>query len=486
MTPRTVLARLGPALASALIIATTAGCGGSAPATDATITPTVSGTGKPALRATATTPAPTHASSSAAGALDTSFGDNGVVMTDIDGHSDEAYSLVVQPDGKIVTLGATWVYPQDKPRFALLRYNADGTPDDTFGDGGRVIVGMTDDEWDYSMPHALALQPDGRLLAAGTSYDQEAGHNVFAAARFNPDGSFDDTFGDGGRVRALISTDDGAPDEEAHALAIAPDGKIVLAGFVGLYPADFASMRLLPDGKIDRSFGKRGSVVTDLGGDDKASSVAVQPDGKVVLAGRGANEDDDWAMLRYTSDGKLDKSFGDAGITANDLTGGEDYATGILLQKDGGIVLGGVAQIGSVLCTTSDNYMTSCDRFAFALARYTPDGELDERFGDGGQMVYELDDDSGGHAMVEQPDGKFVMAGHYDDDDYAVLRANSDGSLDTGFGDNGLVRTPFGRGMDVANAVALQPDGMIVVAGSATVGDDALNENFGITRYSGR
>lgn len=478
MTTRTLLARLGPLMASALIIASAAGCGGSAPTADAT--PSASGTGAPALRATI------NPSSSPAGELDTAFGEDGAVMTDIDGHSDEAYGVVVQPDDKIVALGATWVFPQDKPRFALLRYNADGTPDESFGDGGRVIVGMTDDEWDYSMPHALALQEDGKLVAAGTSYDPDAGHNVFAVARFNPDGTFDGGFGDGGRVLAPISTSEGASDEEAHALAIAPDGKIVLAGFVGLYPADFAAVRLLPDGTPDESFGEGGAAVTDLGGDDKAAVVAVQPDGKVVLAGRGANEDDDWAMLRYTSDGTLDETFGDGGIVSTDLTSGEDYATGMVVQEDGGIVLGGTAQIGSVFCMSSDNFLTSCDRFAFALARYTKSGELDERFGDDGQMVYELDEDSGGHALVEQPDGRLVMAGHYDNDDYAVLRANPDGSLDTDFGDGGLVRTPFGRGMDVANAVALQPDGMIVVAGSATVGDDALNENFGITRYSGR
>jgi uncharacterized delta-60 repeat protein len=336
------------------------------------------------------------------------------------------------------------------------------------------------------MPHALALQPDGKLVAAGTWYDQDAGHNVFAVARFNPDGSFDEEFGDGGRALHPISTAADATDEEAHALVIAPDGKIVLGGHVGIYPSDFAAMRYLPNGKLDKSFGKAGAVVTDLGGDDKAAAVAVQPDGKIVLAGRCANEDDDWAMLRYNSDGSLDKSFGNGGIVATDLTGGEDYATGIVLQKDGNIVVGGVGQIGSRLCMTSDNYMTSCDRFAFALARYTPGGELDERFGEGGQMVYELDEDSGGHAVVQQPDGKFVMAGHYDNDDYAVLRANPDGSLDTTFGDGGLVRTPFGRGMDVAYALALQPDGMIVVAGAATIGDDALNENFGVTRYSGR
>jgi uncharacterized delta-60 repeat protein len=470
-------------MASALIMLSAAGCGGSAPATDTT--PTSSGTGAPALRATATTRA-TNASTEPAGTLDTAFGEGGAVMTDIDGHSDEAYGVVVQPDGKIVALGATWVFPQDKPRFALLRYNPDGSPDETFGDGGRVVVGMTDDEWDYSMPHALALQEDGKLVAAGTAYDQDAEHNVFAVARFNPDGTFDADFGDGGRVIAPISTAENATDEEAHALAIAPDGKIVLAGFVGLYPADFAAARYLPDGTLDTSFGDGGAVVTDLGGDDKAAAVAVQPDGKIVLAGRGVNEGDDWTLLRYNADGELDDSFGDGGIVSTDPTGGEDYATGIVVQQDGGIMLGGVAQIGSVLCTTSDNYMTACDRFSFALARYTADGELDERFGDGGLSVYELDEDSGAHALVEQPDGKLVMAGHFDDDDYAVLRANLDGSLDTGFGEDGLVRTPFGRGMDVANAVALQPDGMIVVAGSATVGDDALNENFGLTRYSGR
>jgi uncharacterized delta-60 repeat protein len=349
-------ARLGLGLAALLLLLVAAGCGGG------TVDPTPTPSGAfdtPAARATATRSA--NGPSSGSGALDTSFGDQGRVITDLNGRSDEVRGVVVQPDGKIVALGESWVYPQDRPRFALVRYNADGSLDATFGQGGQVLTGLTDDEGDYSKPHALALQPDGKLLAAGTSYSADAGRNVFALARFNADGTFDATFGTGGRVLTPVDTAGDAGNDQATALALAADGSIVLAGGTGTYPANFAAARYRPDGTLDPTFGSGGTVVTDLGGDDKAAAVAIQPDGKIVLAG------------------------------------------------------------------------------------------------------------------------------HYDYDDFAVVRANADGSLDTAFGTEGLVRTPFGRAMDVAYAVALQPDGQIIAGGTGTINDaDPLNDNLILVRYTAK
>ncbi len=478
-----LVARLGLGLTALLLLLTVAGCGGSTPSDPTPTASTDSGT--PALRATATRLPNGNASGSASGALDTTFGDQGHVITDLNGRSDEARGVVVQPDGKIVVVGETWVYPQDRPRFALVRYTAAGRLDPTFGDGGQVLTGLNDDEWDYSTPHALALQPDGKLLVAGTSYSPDAGRNVFALARFNADGTFDATFGTGGRVLTPVDTAEDAGNDEAYALALADDGSIVLAGTAGQYPANFAAARYRPDGSLDPAFGPGGTVVTDLGGDDKAAAVAIQPDGKIVLAGRGVDNDDDWAMLRYLPNGQLDSTFGSGGIVGTDFNGGEDWVGGLALRPDGKIVVVGQVYVGTVFCTDQNGFTRGCDKFGMAAVQYGPKGKIDQKFGDGGKAVYELDATSGAAALALQADGKIVLAGHYDYDDFAVVRATADGALDTAFGTQGLVRTPFGRAMDVAYAVALQPDGKIVAAGTGTVNDaDPLNDNFVLTRYN--
>ena len=180
------------------------------------------------------------------------------MLTNFTGRKDEVYAVVVQPDGKIVAEGETWVYPQDRPRIGLARYNADGSLDPTFGDGGHVTAGMTDDEWDYISAHTLALLPDGRLLVAGTTYSQEAGQNVFAVARFQADGTLDATFGSGGRTLTPVDTSDEAGNDEAYAMAVGPDGPIVLAGVTGNFPANFAAARYTADGTLDPELRQRG------------------------------------------------------------------------------------------------------------------------------------------------------------------------------------------------------------------------------------
>jgi uncharacterized delta-60 repeat protein len=478
---------LGVILSAALLLILVTGCGDETPgATPTPAAPIVAAT--PTVQTAAITPPNTGGpASSGAGTLDTTFGDDGRVVTDLNGRSDEAFAVVVQPDGKIVVAGETWVYPQERPRFALARYNPDGTLDPSFGEAGQVMTGMTDDEWDYSVPRALALQPDGKLLVAGTSYDGEAGHNVFALARFNTEGTLDAAFGRGGRVLTPIDSAEDAGNDEAFALALAADGTIVLAGVTGSFPTNFAAARYLPDGNLDPSFGNGGTVVTDLGGEDKAAAVGIQPDGKVVLAGRGATNDDDWAMLRYLPNGDLDPAFGDGGKVVTDFNGGEDWVGGLVIRSDGAIVVGGQVHVGVVFCTDQNGFTRGCDKFGSALVQYKPDGTLDTGFGDGGKALYDFDLTSGTAALALQPDGKIVLAGHYDYDDFAVVRANADGALDSRFGDGGLTRTPFGRSLDAAYAVALQKDGAIVAAGAGTLNeDDPLNDNFALARYHGK
>ena len=232
---------------------------------------------------------------------------------------DQAHAVAVQPDGKIVVGGFTCdgLHPCD---FLLARLNTDARPDTGFGTAGIVT---TDFPLDPNGPsgdvaEALLVQPDGRIVAAGTSGPQGA-HPLgssFALARFNPDGSLDDSFGSLGRVR----TDFDGPaysDDHAYALIGRPDGTIVAGGTATTYPnppqgsGDFALARYTATGSLDTSFGGDGKVTTDFGADDVGLGLAAQPDGKLVAAGYRSTafttgEGTTFALARYDGSARSD------------------------------------------------------------------------------------------------------------------------------------------------------------------------------------
>lgn len=233
-------------------------------------------------------------------------------------------------------------------------------------------------------------------------------------------------------------------------------------------------------------------MLTDFTGrKDEIVGVVAQADGKIVALGESWVYPQDkprFGLVRYNADGSLDARFGDGGTVVTDFQQGEDWVSALALRPDGKILVAGVALAGQVFCTGTDGVTRGCDKFGFALVQYGPNGKPDKKFGDGGTALYEFDRTAGAAALALQSDGKIVLAGHYDYDDFAVVRANADGALDPTFGTGGLVRTPFSRSMDAASAVALQSDGAIIAAGSATLDTyaDPLNDDFALTRYSGR
>ncbi len=410
------------------------------------------------------------AATAAAGDLDGTFGIGGKVTTDFVG---AARGIAVQPDGKIVTAGATLGVTLD---FALARYNPDGSLDATFGTGGKVT---TDFAGSNEQAFAVALQQDGKIVAAGTTGNGTG--SDFALARYNPDGSLDATFGTDGKVRADFA---GGADQ-AFAVAIQPDGKIVAAGpeqspYPNFY--DFGLSRYEPDGSPDPTFGTGGKVATDIdptsgqGSVDLAHAVALQPDGKIVAAGFSENGvvggGPRFAVVRYQPDGGLDGTFGTGGKVTTDLVGSHEEAEGLVLQPDGKIVVAG----GTGTATAS---------FDFALARYGSDGSLDPAFGAGGIVTTDLAGNlDKAHSIARQSDGKLVVAGETLSNgldpsyNFALARYNEDGSLDTTFGAGGTVTTDFGGHNDHAFAIALQPDGNIVAAGDAF-------PDFALARYVG-
>ena len=226
-----------------------------------------------------------------AGVLDPTFDSDGKVTTAFGSATDQAHAVAIQSDGKIVAAGYIW--NGSNYDFALARYNTDGSLDASFGSGGKVTTafgGATD------QAYAIAIQSDGKVLVVGSA--SNGSNDDFALARYNSDGSLDASFDSDGRV----TTDFGSAADVAYAVAIQSDGKIVVAGSASNGSNDdFALARYNSDGSLDTSFGSGGKAMTAiLSATDYAFAVAIQHDGKIVAAGSTSNgSNDDFAVARY-------------------------------------------------------------------------------------------------------------------------------------------------------------------------------------------
>ena len=336
------------------------------------------------------------------GTLDKTFGAGGKVQTDFPGLAAVASSVVIQPDGKIVVAGGAFPLFTFLGDFKVVRYNLNGSLDTSFGDGG--IVTTTFPEGSYAFD--VALQTDGKIIAAGTvfvAFDPgESSNTDFALARYNPDGTPDATFGNGGQV----STDFLGLEDDAFSVLIQPDGKIVAVGSAN-DPAtfyDFAAERYLSNGTLDTTFGVAGKVHTDFGDQnfDRARSAALQSDGRIVAAGFAISQNggvQNFAVARYDCSGVLDTNFGTDGMTQIDFGNCCQGATKVLLQSNGKIITAG----GSNGESSEDDFL---------LARLTPTGALDPTFGAGGKVRTSFGDLNGGaNGALFQPDGKIVAVG---------------------------------------------------------------------------
>jgi uncharacterized delta-60 repeat protein len=301
---------------------------------------------------------PPFSARAAAGDLDTSFDADGRAVTDFFGNDDFAYAVAVQSDGRIVVAGDTFDPDAESFDFALARYNTDGSLDSSFGSGGRVA---TDFFGFGDIANAIAVQSDGRIVAAGNGRSAISGFDDFALARYNSNGSLDTSFDSDGKV----NTDFFGSLDQANALAIQSDGRIVVAGqSVNSPAADFALARYNADGSLDASFGSAGKVTTDFFGNiDSAFGLTIQSDNRIVAAGSAdpGADTNDFALARYNPEGALDSSFGSAGKITTDFSGGFNEARSIAIQPEGRIVVAGLG------CEPDDE---ACD---FAIARYNND-----------------------------------------------------------------------------------------------------------------
>jgi uncharacterized delta-60 repeat protein len=389
---------------------------------------------------------------------------NGMATTDFGSLIAQARSVVVQADGKVVVDGyAQDTQVQNGYISELVRYNADGSIDTTFGTGGIVSAGPG-----VATGSGVAIQADGKIVTAGAVFGSPF---HFALARYNSDGSFDTSFGTGGQVET------GFGGTVPFGLLIQPDGKIVLAGGGG--GDAFALARFNIDGSFDTSFGTGGKVTTAFGGTYAAGyGIARTPDGKIVVAGIkefvGSGFDYDFAVARYNDDGSLDTSFGAGGKVTTDFASTDDIPYSVTVQADGKIVVAGITDPGNAA--------------NFGLVRYNVDGSLDASFGAGGKVSTDFGANlEPGNSVTIQADGKIIVAGFtvvgISNADFALARYNSDGSLDTSFGTGGKVTTGFGSNSEVAISAVIQPDGKIVVTGS-TANGNSPGADFATVRYN--
>jgi uncharacterized delta-60 repeat protein len=404
------------------------------------------------------------------GDLDTSFGGDGFMFTGFGSRgNDIARAVAIQADGKIVAAGQSSL--ETKFDFALARYLPNGQRDITFSGDGRVLT----DFGGFETAHAVALQRDGKILAAGTtiSFSTPSGRASGIVARYLTNGSLDSTFGGSG----WVLTESGTVDI-ISAIAVQPDGKILLVGGSNVNDnhSDFALWRLHPNGRFDTKFGDNGLVTTDFDRDG-ASAVALKTDGKIIVLGQVSDPFDnnintiDVGVARYLPNGDLDTTFNGTGTVRTDF-GGFERPTALAIQQDGRIVVAGHA--------------VTNDSFGF-VARYLSSGNLDRSFGGDGLVLIESGEADEVSAIGLQVDGKIVVAGTSFSDAVPTVgilaRLRSDGTPDTDFGDGGILRIDFGTGtgISIVNAVAIQPrDGRIVIAGHNGFSDKS---DFALGRF---
>lgn len=337
------------------------------------------------------------------GSLDNSFGSAGRTTTDFDGDDDAAMDVAVQRDGKIVAVG--WALIAGRRMPALVRYNADGRRDTTFGEDGRVVATRF---YDNTYAKAVSIQSNGAIVIAVRLWNSnDVGDLVLA--RFAPTGDPDPGFDEDGIVVTGLGGDENIAD-----VAIGPNGKIVAVGTRDDGDLDFVAARYTSGGDLDPSFDDDGKVSVGFGNDEVARSVALQSDGRIVIAG---HKNEDFALARLNEDGSPDKTFDSDGKRSLDF-GGMDRCHGVAVQADGKIVCAG------------SSWGAGRIHGDIALLRLTSRGSRDGSFSGDGMLTQGVSarDEAGGVAL--QRDGKIVVAGtsnmsgesSANGTDFAVLR----------------------------------------------------------------
>lgn len=403
------------------------------------------------------------------GVIDTSFA-GGAVVTPVNTSEDYAHAVAVQPDGKVIVAGTTAI--STGTVVALVRYQRDGAIDPSFGIGGKVTlqVGARGDS-----ARALAVQPDGKILVAGWT-DQTGIDSNFLVLRLRSDGTPDPTFADAGKFVLAIGTG----TDRAHAIAIQDDGKIVVGGEsqsgTSNTGRDFALIRLQSNGTLDQGFGNGGKVVTSMalqGGSDTIYALAlpkINGEHRILAVGG----EGDFIAARYTAGGTLDGSFGNGGKVVGLFNVNIGQARAVTLLPDGRMLLAGGA--------LND----------FAAAQLKEDGTPDASFGNGGKVVIPISKTNWDNAtaVLRQADGKLLLAGwsytgNSSAGDFVALRLTAGGTLDESFATGGIAIHPVAQGTksDSVRGMVLQADDRVPTVRAILAGEvSGSNYDFGLLR----
>jgi uncharacterized delta-60 repeat protein len=391
------------------------------------------------------------------GALDSSFGDGGKTFTAFGG--DET-ALALQADGKIVMVGG------GVTDFTLARYTTAGRLDSSFGRAGTGTV-TTDIATENDEARGVAIQSDGKIVVVGSAVVGRTANNIsnfdFAVARYNTDGTPDNSFSGDGKV----TTDFNLLADTANAVAIQSDGKIVVVGSAALTNpgfADFAIARYTPEGTLDSSFDGDGKLTTAVGARvDSARNIVILANQTILVSGFSeVNSRDGTGLVRYTSSGALDTSFG--GGSGKTSVPDHRLEEGLSVQGDGKIVIAGSVNVGVFPARSSH----------FGVMRFGANGSPDNSFGTAGLVTLAFTAlNDFGRAIALQADGKIVVTGQSSNGsnpDFGVARFIADGTPDESFGSGGKLSFSFFNASDGAEGVVIQPDGKIVVGGFVTSG----------------
>ncbi|QNK77968.1 T9SS type A sorting domain-containing protein [Winogradskyella sp. PAMC22761] len=385
------------------------------------------------------------------GDLDTTFGVNGIVTTDVSNNllDDRIFSVLVKDNGSILVTGDTRSITGDRD-FALTQYDSNGALDTSFGTNGITTLDINNQD---DRANQSALQSDGKIITVGEGRNTTTDIII---ARFNSNGILDNSYG----VNGIFTYDSGDGDF-AKSIAVLPDNKVIIGSRIF---QNYVIMKITETGSLDNSFGTNGIVTTDLGYLDIITDLKVHSDGKILITGFSSRFDsvddtEDKTLIRYNSDGSLDTSFNNTGIIFSSFEDGKkDRGQSISIQPDGKIVITG----------------TSEDDLGYkniALSRYNNNGSIDSSFGTNGTTFTNYSDDDYSYSSLIQSDGKIVIGGFsYNDStsqrDFILVRYNSDGNIDNTFGNNGITTTDLNNNSsDYGFSLAFQSDNKLLIAG---------------------
>jgi uncharacterized delta-60 repeat protein len=400
----------------------------------------------------------------AAGTIDNSFDTDGYNTVSFGNYPgyDEAKVVKVQADGKVVVAGN--YYPNSLGGFFVARYNSNGTPDNTFGTNGKVFR-IVPIECEIN---SMQIQTDGKIVLTGTQYDAFDGVDILVC-RLNTNGTADNTFG---TTNGTVTTDIVGRYDLGLSTAIQTDGKIVVtANTADANATEHIALRYNTNGVLDNTFGSLGVAQTGLSTENYSEAynhtqtIALQTDGKIVLVGPKLNADEDFAIRRYNTNGTPDNTFNGGNVLSTTFDFGDDIPYAVIVQPDGKILVAGEAFDGA--------------NSKIALVRYTTTGGLDNTFdGDGKAIILTLANNHRANSLALMSDGKIVVGGLYSfvfgPDEFTYMlaaRLNPNGTTENSFGTLGLaiVDDAVKPKFDFANSMAMQTDGKIILAGSTEV-----------------